>query len=60
VDRGVITEEVRKEHDGRVESVLRQIGPFIVYLQSPQAKRNAERIKRQRASRRRKDDASEP
>ena len=60
VDRGVITEEVRKKHDGRVESVLRQIGPFIVYLQSPQAKRNAERIKRQRASRRRKGDASEP
>jgi four helix bundle protein len=60
VDRGVITEEVRKEHDGKIESVLRQIGPFIVYLQSPQARKNAERIKRQRTARACKDDELEP
>ena len=59
VDRGVIKEEVREEHNEKIESALRQIGPFIVYLQSPQAKKNAERIKRQRAARRRKDDELE-
>jgi len=62
VDRTVITEDVRAEHNGRIESVLKQIGPFIVYLQSPEAKKNAERIKRQRSARRRNttDDGPEP
>ena len=52
VDRAVITEEIRLEHDGKIEDVLRQIAAFIIYLQSPEARRNAERI-RQRRSRRR-------
>ena len=66
VDRRLITEDVRSQHDGKIESVLKQIGPFIVYLQSPQAKKNAQRIKRRRAARRRHsrapdgDDNSEP
>jgi len=59
VDRRLITEDVRAEHNGRIESVLKQIGPLIVYLQSPEAKRNAERIKRQRSARRRNTTADE-
>ena len=60
VDRRVITEDLKDEHNERIKSVLRQLGPFIVYLQSPEAKKNAERIKRRRAARRRPDDEPEP
>jgi four helix bundle protein len=60
VDRRVISEKVRVEHNEMIERVLRQIGPFIVYLQSPEAKKNAERIKRRRAANRRPDDEREP
>jgi four helix bundle protein len=52
VDRGVIAEAIRLEHDAKIEDVLKQIAAFIIYLQSPEAKRNAERIRR-RGSRRR-------
>jgi hypothetical protein len=60
VDRGVITDKVRKEHDERIETVLRQIGPLIAYLQSNEAKRNAERIKRRRKASRHDADEQEP
>jgi len=59
VDRRVISEKVREEHNEMIEGVLKQLGPFIVYLQSSEAKKNAERIKRQRAARRRKNDEPE-
>jgi len=51
VDRGAITEAVRQEHDDRAADLLKQIAAFIIYLQSPQAKKNAERIRQRRSTR---------
>jgi len=53
-DRGIISDDVRQEHTDRIAEVLRAVGALIAYLQSPDAKRNAERIKRQGAERRRR------
>ena len=52
VDRGVISEPTRREHDATIGAILRELDPLIGYLQSPEAKRNVERIKRQRDERR--------
>jgi four helix bundle protein len=52
VDRRVITEAVRQQHDDMVADVLKQISAFIIYLQSSQAKKNADRIKKRRDWRR--------
>jgi hypothetical protein len=51
VDRGAITEAVRQEHDDRAADLLKQIAAFIIYLQSPLAKKNAERIRQRRSAR---------
>ena len=54
VDRGYISGDVRDEHTGRSNAALKEIGGLIDYLQSPEAKRNAERIRRARVERRRR------
>ena len=51
-DRGLISEAVRNEYDGAIQKVLKGIGALIAYLQSAEAKKNAERIKRRSAHRR--------
>jgi four helix bundle protein len=51
MDRGVISETVRDEHDASIQKVLKGIGALIAYLQSPEAKKNAEEIKRRRSGR---------
>lgn len=52
-DRGYISEQVRAEHDARAQETLKEIGGLLDYLQSPEAKRNAERIRQRRIERRR-------
>ena len=53
VDRGLISEIVRKQYDDHAREVLSEIGGLLDYLQSPEAKRNAERIRQARFERRR-------
>lgn len=53
VDRHHITEETRGKHDALAEEVLKEIGGLLDYLQSPEATRNAARIRRARFERRR-------
>jgi four helix bundle protein len=52
VDRRHITDDEREEYEKLVEPVLREIGGLLDYLQSPEAKRNAERIRQKRDERR--------
>jgi four helix bundle protein len=52
VDRRLMTDAARQPYDDRIEEVLKEIGSLITYLQSPEAKRNVERIKRDQAARR--------
>ena len=52
VDRGHITEVVRKEHETFAKAALLEIGGLLDYLQSPEAKRNAERVRQKRFARR--------
>ncbi len=54
VDRGHISDVVREEHTAKAQEVLREVAGLLDYLQSPEAKRNAERIRQQRFDRRRK------
>jgi four helix bundle protein len=54
VDRGHITDAVRQQHADRAQEVLREVAGLLDYLQSPEAKRNAERVRQQRFDRRRK------
>jgi four helix bundle protein len=54
VDRGHITDAVRQQHADKAREVLREVAGLLDYLQSPEAKRNAERIRQQRFERRRK------
>jgi hypothetical protein len=51
-DRALISEAVRKQHDDHAREVLSEIGGLLDYLQSPEAKRNAERIRQARFERR--------
>jgi hypothetical protein len=60
MDRRLISDSVREEHEKRIQSVLNGIGGLIAYLQSPEAKRNVERIKQQRAARRARLSNDEP
>ena len=48
MDRGLITDRVREEHDAAIQGLLRGVGSLIAYLQSPKAKKNADQIKRRR------------
>jgi four helix bundle protein len=65
MDRGHISEGVRAIHDAHAEELLKEMTALIDYLQSPEAARNADRIRRARIERRRarkrnKPDADEP
>jgi four helix bundle protein len=53
VDRGHITEAVRKAHTDKAHEVLKEVAGLLDYLQSPEAKKNAERIRQKRFERRR-------
>jgi len=55
-DRGHITDAIRQEHDARAEVLLKEMTALIDYLQSPEAARNAESIRRARRERRRSRD----
>jgi four helix bundle protein len=52
-DRGHISDAIRQEHDARAEMLLKEMTALIDYLQSPEAARNAERIRRAGLERRR-------
>jgi four helix bundle protein len=52
VDRGLIADAIREDHDRRAQLALREIGGLLDYLQSPDAQRNAERVRRLRFERR--------
>jgi four helix bundle protein len=52
VDRRHITEHLREEHDKVAREALMEIGGLLDYLHSPEAKRNAERIRQKREERR--------
>jgi four helix bundle protein len=52
VDRGHISDDARREHDSHAQEALKEIGGLIDYLQSPEAKRNAERVRQKRFERR--------
>jgi four helix bundle protein len=53
VDRKRINEETRREHLARWEVAMKEIGGWLDYLQSPEAKRNADQIRQRRIERRR-------
>ncbi len=52
VDRGHITNDVRHEYEKLAKDALLEIGGLLDYLQSPEAKRNAERVRQKRHERR--------
>ena len=52
VDRRLITEDDRLEYERLIDPALKEIGGLLDYLQSPEAKRNAERIRQKRQQRR--------
>jgi four helix bundle protein len=52
VDRGYLIEGERLQHEARFRDAIREIGGYLDYLQSPEAKRNAERIRQRRVERR--------
>ena len=49
VDRRLIDDARRRELDERIEGLMKGLVGLIAYLQSPQARRNAERIKKRRS-----------
>jgi four helix bundle protein len=51
VDRGVLDEASRQALATQADDVLVEIGGLMDYLHSPEAKRNAERIRQQRIER---------
>jgi hypothetical protein len=60
VDRKRINEETRREHLARWETAMKEIGGWLDYLQSPEARRNADRIRQQRMERRRRREQRAP
>jgi hypothetical protein len=54
VDQHLISETTRLEHSNAADDALKENGGLLDYLQSPEAKRNAERIRQARIERRRK------
>jgi four helix bundle protein len=60
VDRGELTEQDRRQHDDHAREALREIGGLLDYLQSPEAKRNAERLRQARFERRRRRVRNQP
>jgi four helix bundle protein len=60
VDRGHIAEEQERALDGKSREALKEIGGLLDYLQSPEAKKNAERLRQARFDRRRRRQNHEP
>ena len=60
VDRGHITEDTRRAHSTMADEALKEIVGLLDYLQSPEARRNAERIRQRRIERRQKPVNQEP
>jgi hypothetical protein len=60
VDRGHITDDTTREHHVRWEAAMKELGGLLDYLQSPEAKRNAERLRQDRIERRRRRRNPEP
>jgi four helix bundle protein len=60
VDRGHITADVRAAHDACAEEMLKETTGLLDYLQSPEARQNAERIRQRRIERRRARQVVEP
>ena len=60
VDRGHITDDTTREHHVRWEAAMKELGGLLDYLQSPEARRNAERLRQDRIERRRLRRNSEP
>ena len=60
VDRRHITDDTTREHHVRWEAAMKEIGGLLDYLQSPEAKRNADRLRQDRIERRRRRRNSEP
>jgi four helix bundle protein len=60
VDRGHITDDLRQEHEAKAQEALKEMGGLLDYLQSPEAKHNAERIRQKRFERRNRRLNSEP
>jgi len=52
VDRRHITESMRRDHDKLAQDALMEIGGLLDYLQSPEAKKNAEWVRQKRFERR--------
>ncbi len=52
VDKGYITEDTRLEHDKLAEVALSAVTGLMLYLQSPEALRNARRARERRLERR--------
>jgi four helix bundle protein len=52
MDRGLIPEAIRAAIDEKIRGLLKGVDELIAYLQSDEAKKNVERIKRQRSARR--------
>jgi four helix bundle protein len=48
VDKGYIAEDVRAEHDRLAEAALQEVTGLMEYLQSPEALRNARRVRERR------------
>jgi four helix bundle protein len=53
-DRGLISEETRKMHDARAEDLLKEVEAYLGYLDSNEARMNADRIRRARRTRTRR------
>jgi four helix bundle protein len=60
VDRRHISEATRREHQATWEEAMKEVGGLLDYLQSPEAKRNADRLRQQRVERRRERKNLEP
>lgn len=60
VDRGHISEDVRVEHTALAQETLKEMAGLLDYLQSPEAKRNAEQIRQRRVERWRRRRNPEP
>jgi four helix bundle protein len=52
VDRRHISDVTRQKHDNLAQEALMEIGGLLDYLQSPEAKKNAERVRQKRFERR--------
>jgi four helix bundle protein len=59
VDRRHISRELCGQHDAKAKEVLREVAGLLDYLQSPDAKRNAEKIRQSRIARRQQRVASQ-